>query len=48
MAQVQDVSVNSADPPGSVGLEGRPRTHGPAEGHGLIERVMSTVIRKLA
>jgi hypothetical protein len=48
MGEVQDVSVNSADPPGSVGLEGRPQTHGPAEGHGLFERVMSTVIRKLA
>jgi hypothetical protein len=27
---------------------GRPGTHGPAEGNGLVERVMSTVIRKLS
>src|SRR5258708_22974324 len=33
---------------GPVKQAGRPGTRGPVEGHGLIERVMSTVIRKLA
>src|SRR5262249_60349745 len=40
-----------ADPPGSVGAVGRSRTLGPVERPspaGPIERVMSTVIRKLA
>ncbi len=45
MAQV---SIHSADPPGPPG---QPETHGPVEGHGPtgpIERLMGTVIRKLA
>jgi hypothetical protein len=48
MAQVPRVSINSADVSGSAGRSG---THGPLEGQGPtgpIERVMSTVIRKLA
>src|SRR5712691_11880574 len=51
MAQVAQVSINSADPPGSVSPADRPGTHGPVEGQGPtgpIERLMSTVIRKLA
>jgi hypothetical protein len=60
MAQVTRVSIHPADPPGSVGSvgsagsagsAGRSRTYGPIEGHGPtgpIERVMSSVIRKLA
>jgi hypothetical protein len=52
----QDVDVTGTEPPpraGTVAPEpvqpsGRPGAQGPAEGHGLIERVMSTVIRKLA
>ena len=42
------VSTHSPDPPGSAIPVGRSRTYGPAEGHGPIEWVMSTVIRKLA
>ena len=48
------VSIDSADPPGSVGQADLPRTHGPLEAPGLtapggpIERFMSTLIRKLA
>ena len=48
------VSIDSADPPGSVGQADRPRTHGPIEAPGLttsngpIERFMSSLIRKLA
>jgi hypothetical protein len=51
---VTQVSIDSADPPGSVGQAGRPRTHGPVEAPGLttsngpIERFMSSLIRKLA
>jgi len=51
MAQVTQVSTPSADQPGSVGSAGRSRTRGPIEGPGPtgpIERLMSTVIRKLA
>lgn len=51
MAQVPRVSTNPADLPESVGPAGRSRTYGPLEGHGPtgpIERVMSTVIRKLS
>src|SRR5262249_31098179 len=50
-AQVTQASTDSADPPGSVGAVGRSRTLGPVERPspaGPIERVMSTVIRKLA
>jgi hypothetical protein len=49
MAEVTRVSSHSA--PGSAGPGGRSRTYGPVEGHGPtgpIERVVSTVIRKLA
>ena len=54
------VRVHSADPPGPSGPAGRSRTHGPTEGpghaglpgpgdpSGPIERLMSTLIRKLA
>ncbi len=45
------LSTDSADPPGSVGQADRSRTYGPVEGHGPagpIERLMSTLIRKLA
>ena len=47
---VELTATGSAPPDGSVAPEPvRPAgTRGPAEGHGLIERVMSTVIRKLA
>jgi len=45
---VTRVSTHSPDPPGSAIPVGRSRTYGPAEGHGPIEWVMSTVIRKLA
>jgi hypothetical protein len=57
---VTQVRVHSADPPGPGGPAGRSRTHGPTEepGHaglpgpgdpsGPIERLMSTLIRKLA
>jgi hypothetical protein len=51
MAQVTQVSTDSADPPGSVGAVGRSRTLGPVEQQspaGPIERIMSTVIRRLA
>jgi hypothetical protein len=51
MAQVAQVSINSADPPGSVTPADRSGTFGPVEGHGPtgpIERLMSSVIRKLA
>lgn len=44
-------SIDSADPPGSVGRVGWPRTYGPVGEQGPtgpIERLMSTVIRKLA
>jgi hypothetical protein len=50
MAQVSQVS-DSAQPPGSVGLAKRPWARNPLDGpgpDGPIERVMSTVIRKLA
>ena len=46
-----DVSTRSADQSGSAEPAGRLRTRGPLQGHGRsgpIERVMSTVIRKLA
>ncbi len=49
-AQVTQVS-DSADPPVSVGLPGRPRTRGPLDGpgpNGPIEWFMSRLIRKLA
>ncbi len=42
------VSAHQADPPGSVGLAGGSETFGPAEGNGPVERIMSTLIRKLA
>jgi hypothetical protein len=48
---VTRVSTQSADPPGSTGQIGRFRTYDPLEREGPpgpIERVMSTVIRKLA
>jgi Glycosyltransferase family 87 len=45
---VTRVSTHSPDPPGSAIPVGRSRAYGPAEGHGPIEWVMSTVIRKLA
>src|SRR5215470_3332928 len=57
MAEVTQVSVDSAEPPGAAGTAGRSRTHGPGEGpghaglpapSGPIERLMSTLIRKLA
>jgi hypothetical protein len=51
MAQVTQVSTDSADPPGSVGAAGRSRTLGPVERPspaGPVERVMSTVIRRLS
>jgi hypothetical protein len=50
MAQVTQVS-NPAETPGSVGLARRPWARSPLDGpgpNGPIERVMSTVIRKLA
>lgn len=42
------VPVHPAEPQGSVGSAESSRTYGPAEGDGPIERVMSTVIRKLS
>jgi hypothetical protein len=48
---VTRVSTHSADPPGSTGQAGRFRTYDPLERvgpPGPIERVMSTVIRKLS
>jgi hypothetical protein len=51
MAQVTQLSTDSADPTGPVRQAGRFRTSAPLEGPGPagpIERVMSTVIRKLA
>jgi hypothetical protein len=51
---VTQVSIDSADPPGSVGQADRSRTHGPIAAPGLttsngpIERFMSSLIRKLA
>jgi hypothetical protein len=48
---VTQVSTDSADPPGSVRAAGRSKTLGPFERPaptGPIERIMSTVIRKLA
>ena len=42
------VSTPPADPPGSVGLASGSETFGPVEGNGPVERIMSTVIRKLA
>jgi hypothetical protein len=45
---VTRVSTHSPDPPGSAIPVGRSRAYGPVEGHGPIEWVMSTVIRKLA
>jgi hypothetical protein len=51
MAQVPRVSINSDGLPGSAGPAGRSGTYGPLEGQGRtgpIERVMSTVIRKLS
>jgi hypothetical protein len=51
VAQVSIHPADPADPPGSAGPAGRPRTYGPLEGNGPtgpIERLMSTVIRKLA
>jgi hypothetical protein len=46
--RVTQVSTNSADSPGSVGSLDRTRANEPAEGHGPIEWIMSTLIRKLA
>jgi hypothetical protein len=51
MAEVTRASIDSADPPGAPGSvkpADRIGTHGPVEGSGPVERVMSTVIRKLA
>jgi hypothetical protein len=51
VAQVTQVPIHSADLPGSADPAGRAGTYGPTEGHGPtgpIERLMSTVIRKLA
>jgi len=51
---VTQVSTDSADPPGQAGQVARSRAFGPLDGHppaapaGPVERVMSTVIRKLA
>jgi hypothetical protein len=45
---VTRVSTHSADPPRSAIPVDRSRTYAPLEGHGPIERVMSTVIRKLS
>jgi hypothetical protein len=45
---VTQVSAHQADPPGSVGLAGGSETIGPVEGNGPVERIMSTLIRKLA
>jgi len=45
---VTQVSAHPADPPGQTGELDQPRTYGPLEGHGPIELVMSTVIRKLS
>jgi hypothetical protein len=48
---VTQASTDSADPPGSVGAVGRSRRLGPVERPspaGPVERVMSTVIRRLA
>ena len=42
------VSTPPADTPGSVGLATGSETFGPVEGNGPVERIMSTVIRKLA
>lgn len=42
------VPTQPADPPGSVGLVGGSETFGPVEGSGPVERIMSTLIRKLA
>src|ERR1039458_1402196 len=50
-AHVTQVSPHPADPPGSVGSAGRTRTPGPLDREGPpgpIERLMSTLIRKLA
>ena len=50
MAQVSVDPAGPAEPGGQAGQSTAPpdRPRGPAEGHGLIERVMSTVIRRLA
>src|SRR5499427_5495663 len=51
MAQVTQVSTDSADPPGSVGAAGTSRTLGPLERRspsGPVDLIMSAVIRKLA
>jgi hypothetical protein len=51
MAQVTQVSTDSADPPGSVGAVGTSRTLGHVERQspsGPIDLIMSAVIRKLA
>jgi hypothetical protein len=48
MAQVTQVSVDSAEPPGSVGQADRPGTSDLVVGDGPVEWVMSRVIRKLA
>jgi len=48
---VTQVSTGSADPPEAIRAAGGPRTYGPLERpapNGPIERVMSTVIRKLS
>jgi Glycosyltransferase family 87 len=45
---VTQVSAHPADPPGSVGLADGSQAFGPTEGNGPIERLMSTLIRKLA
>jgi hypothetical protein len=48
MAQVTQVPVHPADPGESVGPTEESGIYRPVEGHGPIERIMSTVIRKLA
>src|SRR5437667_8872211 len=48
MAQVTQVSVDSAEPRGSVGQVSRPVTSDLTVGNGPVEWVMSRVIRKLA
>jgi hypothetical protein len=48
MAEVTRVSANSAEPAASARPAGRPPPQQVRAGHGPIERVMSTVIRKLS
>jgi len=45
---VTQVPVHPAEPPGSVGPADRSAIRGPVEGHGPVERFMSSLIRRLA